>query len=622
MRNTSEDKTLFTFRVIVICIAVLCVMAMLPIIGKIFVESENSNTTRLTQIGLNAEIICDNGEPVPVSGKDVPNFKTASRVVVAGCPNTVIPINENIMFFARDCAVEVKMNGRIILTPNTLNGMFSGENALGEEWISFKSPGIKTTDKLEFIMTPISGDIQRTSVSQMLSTLYVGNTFGLYSKMFAEKGFVIALSLFLVCGGLLLMLFSLATLAGNFAYMRRVLPISFMVIAGALWFMFDENITYNSIIVPNHAAHIFLRYILAYVLSTAVTVYLTTFVNERHRKTIMMILCVFVELITLTAVLLHVTGIRHLYEIQLMATAAAAVMFASIVIFVVDTIITRKRINLIVLLTLSPGMVGALFQISLYLFEIQTEFKSWFSLGIMLAVVSQFVIVLRVVRSNASMLRDLRESENERMRNRILIMMSQLQPHFLFNALNVIKYLCGVNTEKAKMGIESFAKCLRANIESLRIDYPIPFSQELKHLQSYAFLERIRFGENIEVVYNIESDDFCLPPLTIQPIVENAIRHGITQKGGGGTITVTAKKVDGGHQVLIEDTGIGFDVNKMYQNVAHKIDEKKPRVGLTSVRNRIESMCGGTLDVFSVEGIGTTVTIFVPEQEDKRERAF
>lgn len=152
-----------------------------------------------------------------------------------------------------------------------------------------------------------------------------------------------------------------------------------------------------------------------------------------------------------------------------------------------------------------------------------------------------------------------------------------------------------------------FAKYLRGNMDSLSLRTPISFERELDHLENYLAIERLRFPK-IQIQYNIGVRDFVLPALTIQPLVENAIRYGVTRtETGGGTVMVSSWEMEDAWYVSVQDDGVGFDPEqRQYDGRSH--------IGLTNTRQRIEAMCGGELTVRSVVGKGTTVLIRLPKE--------
>lgn len=186
---------------------------------------------------------------------------------------------------------------------------------------------------------------------------------------------------------------------------------------------------------------------------------------------------------------------------------------------------------------------------------------------------------------------------------RIQIMMTQIQPHFLYNTIATFKALCRKDPERAAELADKFGVYLRQNLDSLGVTGNIPFQKELEHTRLYTEIEMVRF-ENIRVEYDIADDGFDLPPLTLQPMVENAIRHGVRSRRDG-LVRVVSRRRETCHEIVIEDNGIGFDPNAMEST-------ENGHIGIRNVRERIEQMCSGMLILESKVGEGTTVTIRIP----------
>ena len=193
--------------------------------------------------------------------------------------------------------------------------------------------------------------------------------------------------------------------------------------------------------------------------------------------------------------------------------------------------------------------------------------------------------------------------EDLKAQQRIRIMMSQIQPHFLYNTLSTIQALCHTDPEQAAEFTGRFSLYLRQNLDSMSQPGLIPFWKELEHTKTYAAIEETRFG-NIRVEYDIRDGDFELPPLTLQPMVENAIRYGVRIRDEG-IIRVSTRRAEDCHELAIRDNGAGFDVKKL-------ADMDESHIGIRNVRSRIESMCGGTVTIDSRVGEGTTVMIRIP----------
>lgn len=204
--------------------------------------------------------------------------------------------------------------------------------------------------------------------------------------------------------------------------------------------------------------------------------------------------------------------------------------------------------------------------------------------------------------------KNLVENERELMQSQVSLAISQIQPHFLYNTLSTIAELCRKDSAMAEEVTYRFALYLRGNLEHMGDSFPVEFSKELKHVQTYLWIEKIRFQHELQVVYDIQTEDFIIPALTVQPLVENAVKHGMMGSENVCTITIRTKCVERGYQVIIEDDGCGFDPEQV------KNDGRK-HIGIESVRNRLRFMVGGILTVRSVIGKGTTVIIEIPGKE-------
>lgn len=194
--------------------------------------------------------------------------------------------------------------------------------------------------------------------------------------------------------------------------------------------------------------------------------------------------------------------------------------------------------------------------------------------------------------------------EKELEESRISIMLSQIQPHFIFNVLGTIRGLCRENPEQAWRGLGDFSNYLRGNMNALTNTKFIPFETELRHVEAYLRLEQMRMGEHLSVVYDIQEKGFMIPPLTIQPLVENAVKHGIVNKTGGGTVRIHSRREKQRVIITVEDNGVGFDTRTPSGSF-----EKQDHIGLKNVQHRVENMLSGTLRISSEAYRGTTVAL-------------
>lgn len=187
------------------------------------------------------------------------------------------------------------------------------------------------------------------------------------------------------------------------------------------------------------------------------------------------------------------------------------------------------------------------------------------------------------------------------------LLVSQIQPHFIYNVLNTIKYLCKRNPEEALYAIDCFSSLLRESMHTFNSTECIPFSQEMGIVENYVYLEKCRFGDKVEVITDTAVTDFCLPSLSVQPLVENAIKHGITKKLGGGTVWIKTYRDEDNNYVEITDNGVGFFIDDI-------TGDGKKHIGIKNTAQRIQTMCKGKLTIDSEIDKATRVLLTVPRE--------
>lgn len=194
---------------------------------------------------------------------------------------------------------------------------------------------------------------------------------------------------------------------------------------------------------------------------------------------------------------------------------------------------------------------------------------------------------------------------------RIKISIGQMQPHFLYNALASIREVVLENPEYAADLIFDFTTHLRACIKSMASEEMISFSQEIENIKAYVNIEKMRFGDKMKVQYDIQECDFQIVPLSIQPLVENAIRHGLYERGNQwrGIVNICSYRQEDEIIIMIEDNGVGFDVEKIAKEIkCHERDS----TGLQNLIFRFENLMKATVNIESVIGTGTKVTVKIP----------
>ena len=215
--------------------------------------------------------------------------------------------------------------------------------------------------------------------------------------------------------------------------------------------------------------------------------------------------------------------------------------------------------------------------------------------------------------------KELEESEAALARSRVQLLAEQISPHYIYNSLQSISVICGEENERARKAIDAFAGYLRGNIESFTEEDLIPFTKELEHTRAYLELEEIAGNRRFSVDYNLETTDFMLPPLVLQPVVENAVKNG--GAGFGVSIIITTHETNDAVFIEVTDMPLrdnsgmrgGKDeiIRTKTQEISQKSNKKKS-VGLRNVRTRLNMQVGGTLDMEKTQD-GTAVTIILPK---------
>ena len=199
--------------------------------------------------------------------------------------------------------------------------------------------------------------------------------------------------------------------------------------------------------------------------------------------------------------------------------------------------------------------------------------------------------------------------KEETIRQRTLLAVSQMRPHFIHNTLMSIYYLCEKDPQKAQQVIRNFSRYLQSNFMAIAQENPIPFAKELEHIKAYLAVEAARFENQLIVSFDTQTTFFRLPALTIQPLIENAIKHGLDPELVPLHVSLSTKDTQQGVIITVEDTGPGFP----------SPEEGDPHITLDNIRQRLSCMSSGSLTIEPREGGGTKVTVFIPwKKKEKR----
>lgn len=250
---------------------------------------------------------------------------------------------------------------------------------------------------------------------------------------------------------------------------------------------------------------------------------------------------------------------------------------------------------------------------------IPAYFTKLISLGVLFLFihwVTYIILDYNAAKSEAMLLLAHTESlRSELALSRIRTMTSQMQPHFLYNALSSIRQIVYEDPDYAGTLISDFTIHLRATIRSMSNDRPVSFAEELRNTKAYVNIEKVRLGDKLTVDYDIQAENFQILPLSIQPLVENAIRHGIFPKPEGGCVTLKSYETPDSWVIRVMDDGAGFNKLAVIQEVQNGVRDS---TGLQNLIFRLETLMMATVTIDSKPDVGTDIKIQIPKGRETK----
>ena len=502
------------------------------------------------------------------------------------------PQNSSLSFYTFHTRVEIELNGQTLYTMPKAEGC-------GARWIRVQLPHIGSDDTFTLKLTNDHPIGNAHAYEATMDNLYYGDLQQIRETVEARDmtrritGFtVMAMSIALM--GMALV-FGIMGQSHN----ARLLPIGLMALCYGGYLVFSSPTVYMG---PHRTGlstcALFISVIAALV---ELSILLRTCLTGGRKKTAGILLSV--QMVWLTALLIwSAFGALSLCGLlDLWVPVQVGTLVLLLILGIWEWICVEKK------------HIGILTFCSLVLLVIMLEvLNEWLLLWgerlILDIVVALFFFVYAVygmvsVPYNFRVAARAEKLQNDLNQNRIVLAMSQIRAHFIFNILNAISGMCKYDPEKADATLIRFARYLRGNIDVMQEDALESFSASLSHLQDYIALEQIRFGDKIRFRTETAVTAFSLPPLVLQPLVENAIKHGLTPKPEGGTITLTTEQIHDSIVISVADDGVGFPPEDM---------EKKSSVGLKNVRFRLRQLVDGEMSIDSTPEKGTTVTLTIP----------
>ena len=309
----------------------------------------------------------------------------------------------------------------------------------------------------------------------------------------------------------------------------------------------------------------------------------------------------FVLVITLpfSDAFVYVTEENQYYRGSLYPIFLAPMIIILLINFA-GTVRRRKRMSRSSFLSLLIAQVPMMLALTIQMF---VNVLAFVDISYVLSALAMYSLMLSdQIEQDLFHQREIARQEREIAHERASVMVLQMRPHFIYNTLMSIYSLCELDPQKAQEVTMNFTNYLRKNFNAVASSSPIPFSAELEHTRAYLAVEQAKLDDMLVVNYDVQFTHFRLPPLTLQPIAENAVKHGLDPYSGPLCISIRTRLTDSGAEIIVEDNGPGFDPS----------DENKKYITLNNIRNRLKLMCEGSIAIHSKEGKGTVVTITIP----------
>ncbi len=567
--------------------------------------------TNAYPVRIDGVISLDGGAPQPLTDELLSGYDAPQTVTVTGHFTRDIPENQGLMLYLRHLNAELEVDGERLLTQQPNDALPRSLPSGGRMWRTVLSPGITTRSEITLTLSGVYRQISMRRYDDALSHLMMGSEGGLYRLVLRTQGPTLLLALFIISIGLVLLAFSVLYRVWRKPRLQCVLFSSCFAVLGGLWMLFNTLGRYAPLMLPNPGLCDTLPQLCLCLMAVTAGLYARAMLQTRARHVVSVSLAV-ATVFTLTALLLQLLDVCDLHQLQFLSLLV--IMLCTGVDFTClfyELLRYRReeRSALYVTLAFMPSALCGVIDTVLFALGAAPEF-SLFGYGLPITLLLQLFYLLRYIQETAKVMRRTQQLENQLKQSRISTMLSQIKPHFLYNVLNAISGLCVTDPLKADEAIMLFSTYLRANLNSIDNDALVSFERELEHVKSYVQLEQMRYGERLHVQYDIDCTDFVLPTLSLQPLVENAIRHGIAEKPEGGTVWVSTRRAEGGVCITVTDDGIGFDSESA---------EQPGSVGLRNIRQRLQYLCSADLSVQSAVGHGTTATIFFPDVKEGKE---
>ncbi|MDO5520116.1 MAG: histidine kinase [bacterium] len=523
-------------------------------------------------------------------------------LIVRGYFNKDIRDGNSLIIWPRNLRVKIYVNGIERLSAGQRESFPDYIEYAGNSFQIFYIGDVATTDLIQIEVEKAYDSCRINVINSFFNNMYVGREGAVYQSIMRHELIHPLIGLTLTFVGILIVLSTLSQAFNKFLYMEKLNYLGLFCISGGICYIYDSCYEYIDLLFPYVLFNTILDLCcIPLLLFSYLMIVINTLENHKTKRFVSWITSIYV-LITVTAFLFQMTGIQDLHIMQdLYLIVGEIIVLLSFTALIYELIyLKNKQLRKTFIATL-PLIVSLSLKAVNVLLEHGIE-RRYIRMGILISCVMLIHSTLNYLKKTGELIEREKQMKLEIQNAQIRIMLSQIQPHFLYNALNTLQHICKTNGVLAAEAIEHFSRYLRGNMDSLTTNRPIPFTWELEHVKHYIYIEQLRFGDRVRIEYDLETTDFYIPTLTLQPIVENAIRHGITKQAEGGTVTILTRKKEDEILIKVCDNGVGLSPEQPE-------GKERSHIGIDNVKKRLMLQCNGTIEILSTHGTGTEVII-------------
>ncbi len=602
-----ENKTMSKNSKVLIGLVFLSLCLFFALIVMAVKDDKTSKLKEAQPISIIGEYSVDGGDWKQLGDSQSLFNRSVESVRIRGHFQRDVEKNVLLIFRIHNIKAQMRVNGETLFIFGEEPTNKSLYTYPGSYFGFYVSPGIEVDDEIEFELESFNSKYSDKRLYIFLENIQTGYGYEVYDAFFSENGIDVLI-------GIIIMLISIVlpfqlSIYYNHVNFKRGLVFSFFAFVGGIYYITDGAFYYLPLIIPNPVLVNIVDVGSLILIIPSYCLYFYMNLERRLTRTIMFCVCASSVFGAAFCFLLQMLNLVDIYDLQgIMMIPALLGMICGMVCLCYEGLRLKSVDAMFTIAAFLPLMAAIILEtINIRFFPFMPT-RIAVRLAVVVTIFMHTYQLVRHMKKLAAQEMRTQQIEKELAEQKIAILLSQIQPHFLFNSLIAIQELCKIDSNRAEAAVRDFSMYLRVNLDSLNSTRPISFEKELEHVGHYLSIEQIRFEDRLNVVYDTPVTSFQVPSLIVQPVVENAVRYGITKNEDGGRITISTLETEGEYIITVSDDGKGFDV--ALPPICQ--DDSRSHTGLENVKSRLEAQCGGTLTIESVDSVGTTVTISIP----------